>query len=48
LSLAVQSRFDVRFIGAPISEGVCPLSEWRGKLSNLRGPEKRLGGLAIA
>src|SRR5215213_11451838 len=44
LSLDVKSRFDVRFIGAPISEGVHPLSEWRGKLSNLRGSEKRLGG----
>jgi len=42
LSLAVQSRFDVRFIFAPgLAEGVIPLSEWRGKLSNLREPEKR-------
>jgi hypothetical protein len=41
LSLDVQSRFEVRFIEAPLSEGVNPLSECRGTLSNLRGPEKR-------
>jgi hypothetical protein len=41
LSLDVQSRFEVRFIEAPLSEGVNPLSECRGTLSNLRDPEKR-------
>jgi hypothetical protein len=43
LSLDVQSRFEVRFIEAPLSEGVNPLSECRGTLSNLRDPEKRPG-----
>jgi len=40
LSLDAQSRFDVRFIGAPISEGGKSPFEWRGTLSNLHGPEK--------
>jgi hypothetical protein len=44
LSLDVQSRFEVRFIEAPLSKVVNPLSECRGTLSNLRDPEKRSDG----
>lgn len=41
LSLAVQSRLDVRYIVAPLlREGLIP-SEWIGRLSNLLPPEKQ-------
>ena len=49
LSLDVQSRFDVRFIVAPFPfEGVKSPSEWIGRLSNPREPEKRLRGVGAS
>jgi hypothetical protein len=43
-SFDVQSRCDARFILAPFrGEGVNPLSEWRGRLSNQRWAEKHAG-----
>jgi len=41
--LDAQSRFDVMFIGAPISEEGRSPFEWIGTLPNLDGPEKHLG-----